>query len=142
MIGLDCNILVQLAIADHPSNANTVAKVRSEVAAGEKFVFAPLVATEFLHVVTDERRISPPLTMADAIAWLQSFVLNSGVSLVFPSEASFNQTLEWMRKYNLGRKRILDTHLAAILHTNGVSRLLTSNGRDFAIFAELNIVSP
>jgi hypothetical protein len=30
MIGLDCNILVQLAIADHPANARTLAAVEAE----------------------------------------------------------------------------------------------------------------
>jgi predicted nucleic acid-binding protein len=142
MIGLDCNILVQLAVADHPFNLQTVAKLRAESASGEKFVFPPLIATEFLHVVTDDRRISPPLNMAEAIAWLQSFLSNGSVSLVHPNDASFTQTLAWMRQHNLGRKRILDTHLAAILYTNGVSRLLTSNPTDFAIFTALEIVSP
>jgi hypothetical protein len=53
-----------------------------------------------------------------------------------------NQTLRWMRQFNLGRKRILDTHLAAILHTNGVHRLLTSNPADFAIFHVLETITP
>jgi hypothetical protein len=30
MIGLNCNILVQIAIADHPANAQTLAAVQSE----------------------------------------------------------------------------------------------------------------
>ena len=50
--------------------------------------------------------------------------------------------LIWMRQFNLGRKRILDTQLAAILHRNGVRRLLTSNPADFAVFAVLEIVTP
>ena len=36
MIGLDCNILVQLAFADHPANAKTVTAVQKETQAGEK----------------------------------------------------------------------------------------------------------
>jgi len=42
----------------------------------------------------------------------------------------------------LGRKRILDTHLAAILHTRGVRRLLTSNPADFTVFRVLETVTP
>ena len=59
-----------------------------------------------------------------------------------PTPASTNQTLRWMREFNLGRKRILDTHLAAILHTSGVRRLLTSNSADFVVFGVLEIVTP
>jgi hypothetical protein len=47
-----------------------------------------------------------------------------------------------MRQYNLGRKRILDTHLAAVLYANGVTRLLTSNPADFAVFNSLQIATP
>jgi len=56
MIGLDCNILIQLALADHPANVTTVAAIQRELGNGEKLVFSSLIVTEFLHVVTDPRR--------------------------------------------------------------------------------------
>lgn len=142
MIGLDCNILVQLAIAEHPANARTLAVVQAETEKGTKLVFPSLVATEFLHVVTDDRRFSPPLTMAEATDWLQEFLGSSAVGLIEPTQVSMEQTLRWMRQFNLGRKRILDTHLAAVLHTGGVRRLLTSNVADFAVFGVLEIITP
>jgi predicted nucleic acid-binding protein len=101
MIGLDCNILVQLAIADHPANARTLAAVQSETQQGTKLVFPSLVATEFLHVVTDERRFAPPLTMEEAADWLQEFLANPLVGLIEPTQASLEQTLRWMRQFNL-----------------------------------------
>jgi predicted nucleic acid-binding protein len=142
MIGLDCNILVQLAIADHPANAKTLAVVQSEIQKGTKLVFPSLIVTEFLHVVTDDRRFAPPLTMSEALDWMEAFLANSAVSLLVATQASTDQTLQWMRQFNLGRKRILDTHFAAILHTSGVSRLLTSNPSDFTVFDVLETVTP
>jgi hypothetical protein len=62
--------------------------------------------------------------------------------LIQASDASLAQTLEWMRRHKLGRKRILDTHLAAVLYTNGATRLLTSNPADFALFTVLQTVTP
>lgn len=59
MIGLDCNILVQLAFAGHPANAKTRAAVQAETRAGEKLAFPALVVSEFLHVATDARRFPP-----------------------------------------------------------------------------------
>jgi hypothetical protein len=76
------------------------------------------------------------------LAWIQEFLANPAVSLLEPTQAGTNQTLLWMRQFNLGRKRILDTHLAAILHTSGVRRLLTSNPVEFAVFGVLKIVTP
>lgn len=142
MIGLDCNILVQLAIADHPANAKTLAAVQSEIQQGTKLVFPSLIITEFLHVVTDDRRFSPPLTMPEALDWVEDFLANLAVSLLEATQAGTDQTLQWMRQFSLGRKRILDTHFAAVLHTNGVNRLLTSNPSDFKVFGILATVTP
>jgi predicted nucleic acid-binding protein len=74
MTGLDCNILVQLAFADHPVNTATVAEVHAETVQGNKLVFPPLVVAEFLHVSTDARRFDPPLTMTEAINWVEDFI--------------------------------------------------------------------
>jgi len=142
MIGLDCNILVQLAIADHPANSRTLAIVQDETGRGEKLVFPPLVATEFLHVVTDERRFAPPLTMTEAADWLEDFLANPMVGIVQPTEESLRQTLRWMRQFQLGRKRLLDTHLAAVLYASGVRRLLTSNPADFRVLGAFDILCP
>lgn len=142
MTGLDCNILVQLAMADHPAHAETKVAVNTETLCGQKLVLPPLVMTEFLHVVTDDRRFSPPLTMIEATGWLEAFLASPLVGLIHPTDACFAQTLRWMRQFKLGRKRILDTHLAAIYHTCGVNRLLTSNPRDFTVFGGFEIVSP
>ena len=76
MTGLDCNILVQLALADHPSNSSTITAVQAEAQATGSLVFPPLVVTEFLHVVTDDRRFVPPLTMIEALDWIEDFLTN------------------------------------------------------------------
>ncbi len=141
MTGLDCNILVQLAIQDHPANAATVAAVKAEAQRG-RLVFPSLVINEFLHVITDPRRFDPPLTMTQALDWVEGFMANPAVAIVEPASDCPQQTLRWMRQFGLGRKRILDTHLAAVLHGASVRRLLTSNPADFTVFGVFEIVSP
>lgn len=142
MIGLDCNILVQLALPDHPANSRTVSIVRAETAQGTALVFPPLIVTEFLHVATDERRFSPSISMTEALNWIERFLANDSVRVLEPKHDSLEQTFRWLKQYNLGRKRILDTHLAAVLHTCGVKRLLTSNPADFTVFGVLDIIVP
>lgn len=142
MTGLDCNILVQLALADHPVNAATVAAVQAETQGGGRLAVPSLVVTEFLHVVTDQRRFAPPLTMGEALDWIEELLANPAACLLEPSPDSVRQTLRWMRQFSLGRKRILDAHLAAVLHSAGVRRLLTSNPGDFAVFGVIEAVTP
>ena len=142
MTGLDSNILVQLALQDHPANVATIAAVQTETQRGNRLVFPSLVVDEFLHVITDARRFSPPLTMLEALDWVENFADNPAVSLLEPTPETLRQTLRWLREFNLGRKRILDTQLAAVLHTGGVRRLLTSNPADFTVFGVFEIITP
>ena len=142
MTGLDCNILVQLALQDHPANAATITAVQAEVKRGNRLVFPSLVIDEFLHVITDARRFNPPLTMTEALDWVESFLANPAVGLLEPTPESLRQTLQWIRKFNLGRKRILDTHLAAVFYAAGVRRLFTANAADFAVFNVFEIITP
>ena len=142
MIGLDCNILVQAAFADHPANAGTLTALQAQTRQGETLVVPALVVNEFLHVATDPRRFSPPLSMAEALDWIEEFLANPSVRQVEQTEAGVRLTFEWMRRFQLGRKRILDTHLAAVLHTHGARRLMTSNRADFEVFGVLEIVTP
>ena len=79
--------------------------------------------------------------MAEAIQWIEDFLANSTVSLIHPTDETMRLTLAWMKQFQLGRKRILDTHLAAALHTNGIRRLMTANPADFKVFSVFEIVS-
>jgi predicted nucleic acid-binding protein len=142
MTGIDCNILVQLAIADHPANGKTMAAVEAELKRAGRLTVPALVIAEFLHVVTDAKRFDPPLTMTEALDWMDDFLKNPSIMLLESSAGCSQQSLAWLRQHRLGRKRILDAFLAATLHAAGVKRLLTSNPSDFAIFGVIETVVP
>jgi hypothetical protein len=80
--------------------------------------------------------------MIEGLDWMENLLSNPAVSLLESTPASARQALRWMRQFNLGRKRILDTQLAAIFHTSGVTRLLTSNPADFEVFGVFEIITP
>jgi predicted nucleic acid-binding protein len=131
-----------MAVAGHEKNAPSTRLFRAEGRRGELFAVASLVITEFLHIATDARRFSPPLTQTEALDWIEGFLTLPEVHLIKTDSESIHLTLEWMRRFRLGRKRILDTHLAAVLHLHGVRRLLTSNPADFTIFGVFELITP
>jgi hypothetical protein len=61
---------------------------------------------------------------------------------VFPDEGATQQFLDWLKQYSLGRKRLLDTLLAATYHQAGITSLLTTNPADFAVFGVFRCISP
>lgn len=132
-IGVDTNWLVQAALKEHPEHRPTLRKLRALLEEGETLVLAPMVLTEFIHMVTDPKRFGTCLEIPQALDLAEQWAAAAEVRMVYPTAESERLARRWMREHRLGRKRILDTHLAAVYHVAGVSRLLTANFSDFAV---------
>jgi len=61
---------------------------------------------------------------------------------VFPDDAATKQFLGWLQQFALGRKRLLDTLLAATYLQAGIRSLLTTNPADFAVFGAFTCITP
>jgi hypothetical protein len=59
-----------------------------------------------------------------------------------PDDAAISQFLAWLQQFSLGRKRLLDTLLAATYHQAGIQSLLTTNEADFLLFGVFTCVLP
>jgi len=142
MTGADTTILIQLADIKSTSHTSADALVQGEILAGHDILIAPQTIAEFLHVITDSRRFQSAISMTEALDWVAAFLGDPNVKLVLPTEQTIRQTHAWMRQFQLGRKRILDTMLAATLHGAGCTRLMTSNSADFTLFNVFDLLSP
>lgn len=134
MIGIDTTTLVAYEIENHPLKPSVTKGIKTCIHKGNTFAIAPQVINEFLHVVTDAKRFSEPLTMLEALERMKIWQKSKEIIIVFPSENSLLQQENWMREFRLGRKRVLDTALAATYKEHGIRRLATANPSDFAIF--------
>jgi predicted nucleic acid-binding protein len=143
MIGLDTSFLVHLEVPELPAHANARTVFSREVqSAGETIALTPDVVAEFIHVVTDPRRFQKPFSMGDALRIASAWWNAREVRQIFPDPNSSVLFFDWMSRHQLGRKRILDTHLAAVLWTAGVRKIFTSNKADFTIFGGFEIITP
>lgn len=139
MIGIDTSFLVAYEVEEHLSHES--ARRLAHEHASEGFALAPQVLAEFAHIVTDSKRFERPLSMEDALGRAATWWDGSEVTQMQPDAAAMSLFLSWMRIYKLGRKRLLDTMLAATYKANGVSLVLSSNWRDFALFPGMHPVA-
>lgn len=141
-LGLDTDVVVNWAMggAEHHDAARTL--LRREIHAGNTIACTPQVFFEFIHVVTDGRRFERPMPMSLALDTARDFWAAPETIRVRPGPQVLHRTLELLGNLKLGRKRILDTALAATLQEAGVNRLATFNGGDYAVFPFLEIVDP
>jgi predicted nucleic acid-binding protein len=132
--GLDTSFLVAIEVISHEEHKTAHALFRRLLKAGDSFSLTPQILTEFIHVVTDPKRFSSPLGLEQAIERAEFWWNAAEIAHVFPTAESTLVFLGWLEEHKLGRKRLLDTLLAATLQGSGITSLLTLNAGDFAIF--------
>lgn len=132
--GLDTSFLVAVEADSHAEHAACRGRMQRLLKAGDQFALTPQVLAEFIHVVTDPKRFGSPLTTEQAVERAENWWNAGEVAQVFPTADSTFLFLGWLEEYQLGRKRLLDTMLAATLQGAGVTSVLTLNSDDFSIF--------
>jgi predicted nucleic acid-binding protein len=142
-LALDTDVVVSWVMAGSPRHAVVRTLVERELRrSGGSVALAPQTLHEVLHVATDPRRFERPLPVKEALRLVRLLWEARDVVRVHPGPQVPLRTLELMERHRLGRKRILDTALAATLEGAGIRRLATFNGEDFRIFPFLDIVEP
>jgi predicted nucleic acid-binding protein len=129
--GVDTSFLVAVTQPRHPSFEGARTLLEQAVGRHGRLALAPQVLAEFVHVVTDERRFSAPLSVTRACELARKWWDAREVERVFPDRESMKLFFEWMTAHAFGRKRILDTMLAATFAAHGISSVFTLNERDF-----------
>jgi len=140
--GLDTGFLAAVEVAEHDEHAAARQALARLVAAGDRIAIAPQVLAEFIHVVTDPRRFTGPLNMDEARSIAEQWWTAIDVDHVYPTAAATKQFLAWLQQFSLGRRRLLDTLLAATYQQAGISSILTTNSADFATFGIFNCMTP
>ena len=141
MTGLDTTFLVQVEVQEADAHGAALEVLRRDILdRRRKAALAPQVLSEFVHVVTDRRRFERPLSMTQALAKANFWWSAAEVERVFPDDQAVGRFLTWMQEHGLGRRRLLDTLLAATYHRSGVTRIVTSNARDYRVFGVFELL--
>jgi predicted nucleic acid-binding protein len=141
-LGIDTDVLVGWAVPGAIQHERVAPWLGRQLEAGVRLALAPQVLYELIHVVTDRRRFEAALSMEDAVAWVEELCRSEGAEGLPTPPQVVPRALSLLRQHRLGRKRILDTALAATLEAAGVKKLATLNGRDFEIFPFLEVIAP
>lgn len=139
--GIDTDFLVSVEIRDHPFHHPADALLQSLLANGHDLAVVPQTLAEFIHIVTDPKRMPQPLSMREAIGRAEHWWQAAEVVRVFPDGQAVTDFLGWLARHHFGRKRLLNTLLASTFYQASVKRLVTNNERDFRVFGCFEIVT-
>jgi len=140
--GLDTGFLIAAALEEHPLHVAAKKTLRELIIRGDAIGVAPQILAEFIHVATEPRRFSEPLSTEKARLMAEQWWTASDTVQVFPNHSATKQFLSWLRIHSLGRKRLLDTLLAATYLKAEIFSILTTNPTDFTIFGSMTCITP
>lgn len=140
--GLDTGFLVAAEVKEHADHSDARAVLTRLIGAGDQIAIAPQVLAEFIHVATDSRRFTAPLDVATTRSIAEKWWTAAEVVQVFPTSGTMRSFFDWLAKFSLGRKRLLDTLLSATYYEAGVKSILTTNPSDFSLFGGFTCIMP
>lgn len=137
---VDTDVLVHWAMQGASQHQSMRRLWQREIANGNGLGLTPQVFSEFLHIVTDPKRFPRPMSMDQGLEMAERLRGAKEIVHILPDSSVPNRVAELMRRFSLGRKRILDTMLAATLDAASITRLATLNPKHFQIFSFLDLV--
>jgi len=140
--GLDTGFLVAAEVTEHIDHLAARATLARLLSVGDRVAIAPQVLAEFIHVVTDPRRFAQPLDMQSARQVADAWWMSNDVVSAFPDGRAVRKFFDWLGQFSLGRKRLLDTLLAATYLQAGAHSILTTNPADFTVFGVFSCITP
>lgn len=81
-----------------------------------------------------------PLVVTDAISRAENWRQAAEVVRVFPDGSAVSDFFAWLRQHQLGRKRLLDTLLAASFRQAKVTKIITNNAKDDEVPGAFEVV--
>ena len=136
----DTDFLVAVEVRGHEFHRAASDLLAKLLADGHEIGVTPQALAEFIHVATDSRRLPDPMTVEEATDRAERWWQAKETARIFPD---FSSTLSWLdllRRHRLGRKRLLDTMLAAMCKANAIGKIITNNEDDFRAFGFLEVV--
>ena len=138
--GIDTDFLVAVEVREHPFHIRADALLTDLLIKGHDLAVTPQTLAEFIHIVTDGKRMPRPLGMEEAISRAIHWWQAAEVVRVLPNSEAVTDFLSWLQLHGLGRKRPLDTLLAATFHRAGIRHIITNNERDYRTLGVFEIV--
>lgn len=128
-------MLVYAFYAEAPEHARYRDWLRVAVDSAEPVAVSELVLSSFVRITTNPRVISPPIPLAEALAFADALRARPGVVIVSTGERHWGIFEALCRDAGARGNLVTDAYLAALAIESG-SELITTD-RDFARFPGL-----
>jgi predicted nucleic acid-binding protein len=131
---IDSNILIHATNPQSPQHEVARAVFKKYLQSETELFVSSQVLREYASVMTGKAA----LNVADAQKNIEQFT--QGMMLLHDSPESFALWREFVQRYDVKGRNIHDCNIAATMAANGVTSILTHNGRDFTRYSEITVI--
>lgn len=142
MFVVDTNILIYAVNPDAPEHRQARAALDGYRRAGGLWFLTWGIVYEFLRVSTHRAVFPKPLTLSDAMGWIDALRLSPGCRILAETERHVEVVQELVRRHpRLAGNPVHDLHTAALMLEHGIAELHTAD-TDFHQFPFLKVTNP
>ncbi|MEW6380047.1 MAG: PIN domain-containing protein [bacterium] len=139
---LDSNILIYRHQALSEFHTRTRALLRKGFKGDLLLGICPQVLNEFYAVITNPRRVTDPISPAEAVREIETYIKAKNIIKVYPKEDIFDVTIHLLKTYKINDRDIFDLQLVATMISNDITCLYPYNQNDFSRFKEIEVLTP
>lgn len=137
---VDTNVLVYALDADSLRHATARGLLEAARDGSLSLYVTSQILCEFDSVVTNARRVARPRTSIEALSALADLLAFLHV-LPVPAHA-VEGWMSLLRRHPVTGGDVFDPQIVSAMQANGIARIYTFNGDDFAAFSDLAVVTP
>ena len=140
MILCDANLLLYAYNVDAAGHAKARVWLEGELSSPSLFCFSWQTITAFIHISTNHRAFSHPLSIEEAIKIVSSWLERPQCRVLAETERHWEVFAGLLAKEKAVGPLVMDAHLAALAVEHGAT--LATTDRDFTRFSNLKMVNP
>lgn len=135
---LDTNILVYAHNQDSPFHNQALSLVNKVVKGEVKGILAQQNLLEFYSIITDQRRVTKPLSGVKAQELVADY-LKLPFDVIVPDKETISILAELCRKNKIKNGQVFDAYLVATMLSHQIKNIVTTNIKDFLVYTEIKV---
>ena len=140
MILIDANLLIYAYDASSPQHERARAWLEDVLSTSRPVRFAWMTILAFLRITTNHRAFATPLSTAEAVATVSTWLAQPAAGTVEPGEHHWKLMSALLPASQARGPLVMDAHLAALAIEYGA--VLYTTDRDFSRFRDLTTINP
>jgi len=137
---VDANVLIYAFDTQSPQHLASRALLDAARIGSVSLYISSQILSEFYSITTNSRRVLKPRSPAEALHAVSDLV--NYLRILPISVAAVESLVDLLRRRPVKGGEIFDLQIVATMKANNILKIYTFNTEDFAVFSELEILTP